>query len=82
MPVREKNTWWQGVPLTSSCCRGAEAVWCCDLMRHGSCALWRYHLLGGKYKNNHVFGCVFELRETAAKEVGDEMISVEIMQEE
>lgn len=81
MPVRQKNTWWQDVPWTSSCCRGAEAVRCSDLMWHGSRAPWRSHLLGGKCKNNHVFGCVFELRETAAKEVGDEIISMEIRQE-
>lgn len=81
MPVRQKNTWWQGVSATSSCCRGAGVVWCSDLMRHGSRAPWRYHLLGGKCKNNHGFGCVSELRETAAKEVGDEIISMEIRQE-
>lgn len=81
MPVRQKNTWWQGVPPTPSCCHGAEVVWCSDLMWHGSRALWRYRLLGGKCKNNPVFSCVFELHETAAEEVGDEIISVEIRQE-
>lgn len=81
MPVRQKNTWRQGLLQTSSCCHGAELARCSDLIWRGSRALWRYHLPGGKCKNNHVFGRVFELRETAAKKMGDEMFSVEIRQE-
>lgn len=81
MPVRQKNTRQQGLPQASSCCRGAELARCSDLMWRGSHTLWRYHLLGGKYKNNHIFGHVFELCETAVKEMGGEMLPVEARQE-
>lgn len=76
MPLRQK----MGLPQASSCC-GAELAWYSDLMWRGSNASWRYHLLGGKCKNNHVFGNVFDLRETAANEMGEEVLLMEIRQE-